>query len=556
MPTDGRITSLDPLPSALTSTDLLMVVQPGNASSGINYSVTPQQIASYVAGTAAGGSNTQVQYNSSGAFAGDPAFTWVGPNLRVGTVGTVGGLHVVGQTAGGVVFNAVASSAVWTFTLPSSAGTADLPLITDGLGTTAWTTLRPPGGGTGLAAYSTGDLLYASNATTLARLAAATANYLLASANTTSAPNWLGNVPATVGGTGLTAYTTGDLLYASNGTTLARLAAATTGFLLVSQGTSIAPAWASTAPIGSITFGDGSLGAPSIAFTNETTTGFYRIGTANIGIAGASALIASLGTSISTFSSQITIDRTTAGAVNYFTGSATGTSAANTGIGFRLITDAGTFSFIQYASGSAGNTNITAPSSSASTTRTVFLDLPGATATSGGNFTIRATVGFNTRFNLNGVTGVATFPSNVSATNSTSGTIVVTGGFGASENIYAGGSLRSSNATAGLGFSPGAGTTVTQGTSRTTGVTANAVCGAITLFSAAGTSTVTTFTVTNSAVATSDVVLASQRSGTDLYRLDVTNTTTGAFNLTFATTGGTATEQPVFNFAVIKAVTA
>lgn len=193
MPTDGRITSLGTVAS-LSSTDLVMVVSPGNASSGINYQATVQQIASYVAGTTAAGSDTQVQYNNGGVLGGSPALTWVGPNLRVGTVGTVGGLQVVGQTAGGVIFNAVASSAVWTFTLPPSAGTANLPLVTDGLGTTAWTTLRPPGGGTGLTAYSTGDLLYASNATTLARLAAATANYILTSNATNLAPSWSSSI--------------------------------------------------------------------------------------------------------------------------------------------------------------------------------------------------------------------------------------------------------------------------------------------------------------------------------------------------------------------------
>lgn len=193
MPTDGRITSLGTVAS-LSSTDLVMVVSPGNASSGINYQATVQQIASYVAGTTAAGSDTQVQYNNGGVLGGSPALTWVGPNLRVGTVGTVGGLQVVGQTAGGVIFNAVASSAVWTFTLPPSAGTANLPLVTDGLGTTAWTTLKPPGGGTGLTAYSAGDLLYASNATTLARLAAATANYILTSNAANLAPSWSSSI--------------------------------------------------------------------------------------------------------------------------------------------------------------------------------------------------------------------------------------------------------------------------------------------------------------------------------------------------------------------------
>jgi hypothetical protein len=113
-----------------------------------------------------------------------------------------------------------------------------------------------------------------------------------------------------------------------------------------------------------------------------------------------------------------------------------------------------------------------------------------------------------------------------------------------------------STGTAGVGYATGAGGTVTQATSRTTGVTLNKTTGAITLFSAAGSATAATFTVTNSTVAATDVIILNQKSGTDLYDLMVTAVAAGSFNITFRTTGGTTTEQPVFNFAVIKAVAA
>lgn len=112
------------------------------------------------------------------------------------------------------------------------------------------------------------------------------------------------------------------------------------------------------------------------------------------------------------------------------------------------------------------------------------------------------------------------------------------------------------NGSGGLGYGTGSGGAVTQGTSRTTGVTLNKTNGAITLFSAAGTTAWQSFTVTNSTVATTDTVKVSQKSGTDLYQIFVTAVSAGSFRITFATTGGTTTEQPVFNFAVIKAVTA
>ena len=110
--------------------------------------------------------------------------------------------------------------------------------------------------------------------------------------------------------------------------------------------------------------------------------------------------------------------------------------------------------------------------------------------------------------------------------------------------------------TGGLGYATGSGGTVTQITSRTTGVTLNKTNGAIELFSAAGTTSWQTFTVTNNTVAATDTVIVSQKSGTDLNMIHVTAVAAGSFNISFATTGGTTTEQPVFNFAVIKAVTA
>jgi len=116
--------------------------------------------------------------------------------------------------------------------------------------------------------------------------------------------------------------------------------------------------------------------------------------------------------------------------------------------------------------------------------------------------------------------------------------------------------LIASTGTSGVGYSTGAGGTVTQVTSRTTGVTLNKTTGAITLVSAAGSATAATFTVTNSTVAATDVIILNQKSGTDLYDLMVTAVAAGSFNITFRTTGGTTTETPVFNFAVIKGVAA
>ena len=145
---------------------------------------------------------------------------------------------------------------------------------------------------------------------------------------------------------------------------------------------------------------------------------------------------------------------------------------------------------------------------------------------------------------------------NISACTSTS-MVMVTPVIGAATgtSVTATGTIVSTG-TAGVGYATGAGGAVTQLTSRTTGVTLNKTTGAITLVSAAGTTVAATFTVTNSTVAATDVIILNQKSGTDLYNLMVTAVAAGSFNISFRTTGGTTTETPIFSFAVIKAVAA
>lgn len=142
------------------------------------------------------------------------------------------------------------------------------------------------------------------------------------------------------------------------------------------------------------------------------------------------------------------------------------------------------------------------------------------------------------------------------STSSTTGALLSSGGLGVAKNIYSAATIRSTGATSGIGYDTGAGGTVTQATSRSTGVTLNKASGAITLVSAAGSTTPTSFTVTNSAVAATDAIILNQKSGTDKYILLVTNVAAGSFQVTAYTTGGTTTEQPVIKFAVIKCVEA
>lgn len=154
---------------------------------------------------------------------------------------------------------------------------------------------------------------------------------------------------------------------------------------------------------------------------------------------------------------------------------------------------------------------------------------------------------------------VATGSNTFTGTTTFTGAVTLTGGSGA---VASTSSITSSSPSAGVGYATGAGSTVTQITTRATGVTINAICGTITTDStslAAGAEA--TFTVTNSAVAATDVVNVAVKSGGTTPGstwASVTATGTGSFAITVsnlhASTADTA--ALVINFAVIKAVAA
>lgn len=118
------------------------------------------------------------------------------------------------------------------------------------------------------------------------------------------------------------------------------------------------------------------------------------------------------------------------------------------------------------------------------------------------------------------------------------------------------GAVVSTSPSAGVGYATGAGAAVTQITSRATGVTVNAACGTITMFSAAGSAAVASFVVTNSAVAATDTIILNQRGGTNVYHFLPILSAAGSFVIGFYTTGGTAVDAPIINFSIVKAVAA
>ena len=175
-----------------------------------------------------------------------------------------------GSTSGTATLQATATAGTTTLSLPTATGTlvgtGDTGTVTNAMlaaGTIDLTTkvtgtLPVAKGGTGVASYTTGDLVYASGSTTLASLADAATGNVLLSGGTSTAPAYgkvglsthvSGTLPMGSGGTGTTtAPTQGGVIYAASTSAYASTAAGTAGQVVVSNGTG-APTWSSTAPL-------------------------------------------------------------------------------------------------------------------------------------------------------------------------------------------------------------------------------------------------------------------------------------------------------------------
>lgn len=215
--------------------------------------------------------------------------------------------------------------------------------------------LGPIGGGTGLAAYTTGDILYGSNTNVLSRLPIGTGGFVLAvsggvpawvatssinngltsigptgqlqvgpavtlatsstafngltasttitaSGNTITYTNTLaGTLGSGGGGTGFSTYATGDTLYASGTNTLSKLSAGTGGFVLSMQNG--VPTWVATSSINN--------GVITIGPTGQTITANVNLATSSVAFNGLTA-----STTITCSTPTCTFANTLAGKLN------------------------------------------------------------------------------------------------------------------------------------------------------------------------------------------------------------------------------------------------
>ena len=197
-----------------------------------NYALYSTSASALVAGTlpvAAGGSGA-ITFTANGVLYGNGTSP-----VGVTAAGTTGQV-LVGNTGGAPSWGTVSSSLVSSFQTslsgltPSSATTGAVTLAG---------TLGPTSGGTGLTSYTTGDIIYASATNTLSALADVATGNALISGGIGVAPLWGkigltthvdGTLPTANGGTNLTSFTSGGAVYATSTSAL------TTGTLPAASG--------------------------------------------------------------------------------------------------------------------------------------------------------------------------------------------------------------------------------------------------------------------------------------------------------------------------------
>jgi hypothetical protein len=206
----------------------------------------------------------------------------------------------------------------------------------------AWKTTPTTAGGTGLTSYTAGDLLYYVTGTTLSKLAIGASKTILTSSGT--APQWSTSLDITQGGTGLTTYTAGDLPYYATGTALSKLGIGAANTVLTSSGT--VPQWTvqSSLSVGTAAnlLSNATTGVMQIVGPGAGTTRVMTIPNANFTAARTDA--AQSFTGAQSFGNNINLTDSTAAKVNFATLSSATTNYIQThsdGYSLMLYVDRG-----------------------------------------------------------------------------------------------------------------------------------------------------------------------------------------------------------------------
>jgi hypothetical protein len=131
-------------------------------------------------------------------------------------------------------------------------------------------------------------------------------------------------------------------------------------------------------------------------------------------------------------------------------------------------------------------------------------------------------------------------------------------GVATATSLAATGAITSSGG--GIGYATGNGGAVTQATNKSTGVTLSKFCGTITMNNAAlAAGAIVTFTVTNTLMTATDVIVPQHDSGgtTGAYTISPNTSAAGSFKFSVRNnTAGSLAEAIVIRFVIVKAVVA
>jgi hypothetical protein len=327
-----------------------------------------------------------------------------------------------------------------------------------------------------------------------------TTGYVLTSAGASAAPTWsqvsatslTGVLPVANGGTNISSYTIGDLIYASGTTTLSKLADVATGNVLLSGGVGVAPAWGQVSLTAAVT------GILPIANGGTNSTATPTSGGIGYGTGTAHAY------SVAGTSGQVLISG----------GTGAPTWATLSGVAVTALV-AGTNIVVSGSTGSVTVSTIANPVFSTSTTSPLVI---GGTAASS-SLTLQSTSGIGTSDSILfkvGNNGATTAMSIATGGTVTIGTLNLTNALGVS---YGGTGLTTTPANGALDIGNGTNftrTTLTAGT-------------AISVTNGAGSISIANTGVTSATAGTG--ISVSSANGA------VTFTNTGVTSITFGSTG-------------------
>jgi hypothetical protein len=384
------------------------------------------------------------------------------------TVNAQGQLTLAGSTSIAINGNQITSGTVGSSYISGSyTGITGVGTLT--AGTWNASTIGVGYGGTGLTTYATGDLLYASGASTLAKLTLGTSGYVLTAGG--SAPQYVAQSTLSVGSattaTNVTGGAAGSLVYQTAAATTSTLALGTSSYVLTAGASAPQYVAQSTLSVGSATNVSGGAanrivyqtGAGATSFvTAPTVTDTYLKwdGAAFTWVTIAAGGVTSFNTrtgAVTLTSSDVTtalgytpLNPTTSQTANTFYAAPNGTAGAPT---FRAIVVADVPTLNQNTTGTAANVTGTVAVANGGTGQTTYTNGQLLIGNTTGNTLTKATLSPGTGISITNGGGSITIASSVTAVTSVTGTspvassggttpaISLSSGYGDTQNPYA-----------------------------------------------------------------------------------------------------------------------